>query len=229
MYINSLNSFEDMLCLSLIGRGEKKSKLITTLSFARKPTFGDQWPWQTRAGSRRDKRTARRHPRWAWPIQVALWNTIFFAETKAGLLITPGTKGREAGARCGEEPEGVWEHLCQPPFFFFSLRLGTHMFWGGSICSWVYWRPRVPADTTGTVRNPYKPERSCESTVCEVVGERGKGEEGLKRKISGPLWLSSAGQSFLKGQLSSSGLHSSEQQTAAECAASSRHSGKSKS
>lgn len=42
MYINSLNSFEDMLCLSLIGR-KKKSKLITTLSFARKTMFGAQW------------------------------------------------------------------------------------------------------------------------------------------------------------------------------------------
>lgn len=40
---------------------------------------------------------------------------------------------------------------------------------------------------TGTVWNPYKPERSCECTVCEVVRERGKGEEGFKRKTSGPL------------------------------------------
>lgn len=34
---------------------------------------------------------------------------------------------------------------------------------------------RFPAGTTGTVWKPYKPDRSCEYTVCEVVRERGQG------------------------------------------------------
>lgn len=82
---------------------------------------------------------------------------------------------------------------------------------------------------TGTVWNPYKPERSCECTVCEVVRERGKGRRGSKGKPLVHCDFLQPGQLFLKGQLSSSVRCSSEQQTAAKRAASSRHIRKNKS
>lgn len=63
----------------------------------------------------------------------------------------------------------------KPPFFFFSLRLGTLVV-VRRICL-VYWEPCVPAGTTGTIWNPYKSEGSCVCFVCEM--EKGGEEEGV--------------------------------------------------
>lgn len=194
MYINSLNSFEDMLCLSLIGR-KKKASWSPHYHLLGKPCLEPSGCYRHElvpqgAGGQR----WRRHS-WAWPIQGVLWNTIFIAESKAGFLITPGTKGKEAG-------DQIWRSLRTSVWatFFFSETGHWHVL--RRICSLVYWRPRVPAGTTGTMWNPYKPERSCVCMVCEVVREWGKGEEEFQRKIPGPLWLSSAWTVVLKGTVS---------------------------
>lgn len=169
---------------------------MTTLSSARKTTFGAQGRCSHELAPRRAGGQRWRHHSWARPIQVILWNTIFIAESKAGFLITPGTKGREAGDQIWR---GVWEHLCEPqavgstqePPFFFFWDWAPALFWGGSEVSSRHNRDCLEALQTTQVMWVY----------CMCSGE-GKGQgagKGLKRKISGPLWLSSAWTVVLKG------------------------------
>lgn len=155
-------------------------------------------------------------------------NAIFIAESKAGFLITPGKGGGGDQIWRRARASGVsWKLLALGSrhfFLFFSLGLGTLIVLR-RICSLVYWEPCIPAGTTGTIWNPYKSEGSYVCFACEV--EKG-GEEGGKKSLVHCDFLQ-PGQLFLKGQLSSSALYPSEQQTAAECAASSRHIRKSRS